>query len=1014
MAKATPSCLVDPPDLGGATGPDAVGGYFRVKGNRALKGRDFAARIPFVRMTSSPTHIHIKGARTHNLKNLELRLPRNAFTVICGVSGSGKSSLAFDTLYAEGYRKYIESLSTRARQVLEQMPRPEVDFIHGLGPVIAVEQDAGAGHNPRSTVGTVTEVADYARLLWSLAAEARCPEDGGAIVRRSLDDWVESLLGQYAARAPRAVLLAPWMEAKPSVLRGEIPSLRQRGWERVRVGGEILRLDDFEEELKGREAVAVELVVDRLVLRADQRSRLADSLELAFREGEKRALLLVEEAAAPGGWAEVPLSQDLSCEVCGRLYAPLTVKSFSWNHPHGACPTCGGVGLTLQFAPELVVPDPSLPVKKGALKPWRLGSKRMIIERNAQLRQLAEQLPYEAETPWEELPAEVRDTLLHGAGERLFAFKLRPGNRKPELMPFPGVLADLERTRRETSSEGLRARLMAYQVSQECRDCEGRRLRPESRAALLDGLAFDTFMDLPLSGAWAWMLDFRERHREAGRLRVRGQLEEVVDGLESRLRFLCEVGLGYLSLGRGYHTLSGGEGQRVRLATQLGMGLVGVTYVLDEPTIGLHPADARRLLGTLLGMRDRGNTVVVVEHEDIVVRAADHLVEIGPGAGEHGGHITFEGLPAEAEADPRCLTGAFLSGRQGLEKTARTRVPGTDRLTVRGATAHNLKGIDVSFPVGLLTCVAGVSGSGKSTLVNDVLGRAAAFKLNRAKEIPGPHQRIEGLEHFERVIRVDQEPIGRSPRSNPATFTKLFDELRKLFAQCPLAKVRGYGPSRFSFNVRGGRCERCQGDGQIRLDMQFLADVYTECPSCHGARYNRETLEVRYRGLNIAEVLDLSVDEALRVFARHPKIQPRLETLHSVGLGYLRLGQAANTLSGGEAQRLKLSLELGKRLTGRTLYILDEPTTGLHWVDVQKLMDLLFKLRDAGVEGASGGGNTIIVIEHHLDVLRLADWVVDLGPGGGVEGGELLFAGPPERLRAEGASLTAAALRGEV
>lgn len=958
-------------------------------------------------MTSPIAHIHIKGARTHNLKNLELRIPRNALTVICGASGSGKSSLAFDTLYAEGYRKYIDSLSTRARQVLEQLPRPEVDFIHGLSPVIAVEQDASYGHNPRSTVGTVTEVADYARLLWSLEAIACCPLDGGKIVRRSLDDWVKTILDTYGSLGSKAILLAPWMEAKPSVLRGEIANLRQRGWERVRCGGQVMRLDDFENELGGREALSVELVIDRLLLLPDQRSRLADSLELAFREGGKRALLLVADDDAPGGWREVPLSRDLSCSTCGTVYEPLTAKSFSWNHPDGACDTCGGVGLTLQFAPELIIPDPSLSTKKGAVKPWRLGSKRMIIERNAKLRQLAEQLPFDPEIPWQELPEEVRAAILYGAGDRLFAFKLKAGNRKPELVPFPGVLADLDQTRRNTSSDGLRARLMAYQVSRQCRDCEGRRLRPESRAALLDGLAFDHFMELPLVDAWAWMRSYRERHldRKTG-ARGNAQLDEVVDGLESRLRFLAEVGLGYLSLGRSYHTLSGGESQRVRLATQLGMGLVGVTYILDEPTIGLHPSDAKRLLKTLFAMRDHGNTVVVVEHEDTVVEAADHLIEIGPGAGENGGHLVFEGTPKEAAASTRSLTGAYLSGRHRMDKAGKTCLPGPEMLTIRGAREHNLQQIDVSFPVGLLTCVAGVSGSGKSTLVNDILGKAAAFKLNHAKAIPGRHNQIDGLEHFERVIRVDQDPIGRSPRSNPATFTKLFDELRKLFAQCPLAKVRGYGPGRFSFNMRGGRCERCQGDGQIRLDMQFLADVYAECPSCRGARYNRETLEVRFRGLSIAEVLELSVDDALRIFARHPKIQTRLDTLHAVGLGYLRLGQAANTLSGGEAQRLKLSLELGKRLSVRTLYILDEPTTGLHWVDVQKLMDLLFKLRDAG--------NTILVIEHHLDVIRLADWVVELGPGGGSDGGNLIFAGPPRSLAECAASPTGRAMRREI
>ena len=958
------------------------------------------------RSTEKSAFIHLKGARTHNLKNLEARLPRDALTVVCGVSGSGKSSLAFDTLYAEGYRKYLNSLSTRARQWMDQLPSPEVDFIHGLSPVIAVDQDPSAGHNPRSTVGTVTEVADYARLLWSLAAEARCPLDGGAIVRRSVDDWVETLLGEHGAEGPRAILLAPWMTAKPAVLRGEIPHLRQRGWERVRWGGEVMRVDELEDALRGREAQTVELVIDRLMLKPDQRSRLADSLELAFREGERRAAILIQ-AAGEGSerWDERTLSQDLSCAVCGAVYEPLTPKAFSWNHPQGACPTCGGVGQTLQFAPELIVPDPKLAVRKGAIKPWRLGSKRMIIERNAILRQLSEQLPFDPTTPWQDLPEETRRQLLHGTGDRLFSFKLRGGNRKPEEQTFGGVIADLERTRRETSSEGLRARLMAYQVSSLCVDCEGRRLGAASRAALLDGMAFDAFMELPLDEAHAWMAAFRAKALQSGEGSMVGKLEEVLDGLHDRLGFLVEVGLGYLSLGRGFHTLSGGEGQRVRLATQLGMGLVGVTYILDEPTIGLHPIDADRLLRTILGMRDRGNTVVVVEHEASIVRAADYLLEIGPGAGENGGHLVFAGRPEEAMQARRSLTGAYLSGRQQVEAASERMPRGPDRFRVVGAREHNLRDLDVSFPVGLITAVTGVSGSGKSTLVNDVVGRAAAFRLNRAKEIPGRHDRIEGWEHFDRIIRVDQEPIGRSPRSNPATYTKLFDELRKLFALCPLAKIRGYGPGRFSFNVRGGRCERCQGDGQIKLDMLFLADVYSTCPSCQGARYNRETLEVRYKGLNIAEVLGLTVDEAARIFRNHRKMQPKLETLQSVGLGYLQLGQASNTVSGGEAQRLKLSLELGKRLTGRTLYILDEPTTGLHWADVQKLMDLLFRLRDAG--------NTVVVIEHHLDVIRLADWVIDLGPGGGAAGGALSFEGTPAELAATPANATGRALAEE-
>jgi excinuclease ABC subunit A len=942
--------------------------------------------------------IHLKGARTHNLKNIEVRIPRDALVVITGVSGSGKSSLAFDTLYAEGYRKYIDSLSTHARQLLEQLPRPEVDFIHGLSPVIAVQQDPGRGNNPRSTVGTVTEIADYARLLWSLRAEQHCPDDGTKVIQRTLDDWVEAILADFGEKAPRAMLLAPWMTAKPSVLRGELDHLRQRGWERLRVNGEVVRIDDSDAIPKGRDPILVELVVDRLVLRRDQRSRLADSLELAFREGDKRATLLVEDQDAASGWSELPLSHDLSCPTCHRTFAPLTPKSFSWNHLEGACPVCGGVGHTLQFAPELLIPDPTKSIRNGAIKPWRLGSKRMIVQRNAILKQISEQLPFDRNLPWNEMEPEVRELLLHGAGEREFLFKLRAGKAAPKPARFDGVLADLEETRRTTSSDGLRARLMAYQVTHDCPGCSGRRLREEVRAAFVDGLAFDQFMAMTLDEAWEWAKGLREREEGAS-----GKLAEVTIGLESRLRFLVQVGLGYLSLGRSFHSLSGGEAQRVRLATQLGMGLVGVAYVLDEPTIGLHAHDTRRLVNTLLELRDRGNAVVVVEHDEDVIRAADHLIEIGPGAGEQGGRVTFEGTPKEAETDRKSRTGPYLSGARKLEKGVDERHPGDAWLTVNGAREHNLRNVDAAFPVGLLTCVTGVSGSGKSTLINGILGKAAAFKLNRAKAIPGKHERIDGLEHFERVVRVDQDPIGRSPRSNPATFTKLFDELRKVFALTPLSKVRGYGPGRFSFNVRGGRCERCQGDGQIKLDMQFLSDVYAECPSCQGARYNRETLEVRFRGLNIAEILDLTVDQAAEVFSRHPKMQPRLETLQAVGLGYVRLGQAANTLSGGEAQRLKLSLELGKRSVAPTLFLLDEPTTGLHWVDIQNLLDVLFRLRD--------DGHTILIIEHNLDVIRVADWVVDLGPGGGGDGGEIVFTGKPRELEHCDRSLTGQCLR---
>jgi len=1006
------------------------------------------------------SQIHIKGAREHNLKNIELRLPRGKLVVVTGPSGSGKSSLVFDTLYAEGYRKYMESLSTEARQVLEQLRRPDVDFIHGLSPVLAIEQRTGGG-SPRTTVATVTELADYARLLWALQGVQFCPKDGGRIEPHSLDDCVGRVLRE--AGGERVVLLAPWMRAKPAVLRDELAGLQQRGFQRIRVAGEIKALDDPNLLPPGARELAVDLVIDRLVAAPEQRSRLADSLELAFREGQDRAVVLAQRSPdAP--WREIPLSQSLSCVVCGAVYDRLTPRHFSFNHQEGACAACGGLGRRMTFSADLVVPDPGKSVREGALKPWRIGGKNLIIKHNAILKQLATQLPFDPEAPWRELPEEVRHTLLHGAGERLFSFRLRR-MRQPKLMPFAGVLALLDQSWRETRSDGFRARLTAYQESSECPACHGARLNPRAAAVKLaaggasgmgilpmsDGLAQTAsgMGDLPaVASGEGWILPMPKDHGQDARATpdilmppTAGQgasggvgitdffamdvaaahayaldlqrgmagveaVRDVVAGIEQRLHFLLETGLGYLTLDREYATLSGGEAQRVRLATQLGMGLIGVIYVLDEPSIGLHPHDNRRLIETLCELRDRGNTVIVVEHDEETMRAADELVELGPGAGTEGGNVLFQGTPGACALQSAAVsrTGPYLAHTMSVMKDARLRVPDGRWLKLLGAREHNLCDIDAAFPVGLLTCVTGVSGSGKSTLVNDILGAAAARKLNGAKILPGRHRGLEGLEYFEKTVRVDQEPIGRSPRSNPATYTKLLDLLRDLFAKCPLARVRGYRASRFSFNIRGGRCERCQGDGQTRLDMQFLADAYVECPSCGGRRFNRETLEVRFHGRNIADVLDLTVREAMELFRHIPRILEKLETLDAVGLGYLRLGQSAVTLSGGEAQRLKLSLELSRRQQGQTLYILDEPTTGLHWIDIQRLMDLLFKLRDAG--------NTIVVIEHNRDVIRLADWIIDLGPGGGQSGGEIVYAGPLAGIGTEPRSLTGQALAG--
>ena len=942
------------------------------------------------------THIHVKGAREHNLKNLDLRLPRGKLVVITGPSGSGKSSLAFDTIYAEGYRKYMESLSTQARQVLDQLKRPDVDFIHGLSPVLAIEQRTGGG-SPRSTIATVTEIADYAQLLWALAGAQTCPKDGGRVVQRSLDDNVQRVLTEFPGE--RVVLLAPFMRAKPAVLRDELPRVRQRGFQRVRLDGEIKNLDDPKliPSGVGTKEMNVELVIDRLVAGSDQRSRLADSLELAFREGKDRAIVLAQKTSdAP--WREVALSQSLACELCGDIFEKLTPRHFSFNHSDGACGTCGGLGRKLRFVPELIVADPEKSVRGGALKPWRIGGKNLIIKHNALLKQLAEQLPFDADTPWKDLPSKTRDAILHGAGPREFAFKLRR-MREAKAMPFAGVIADLEESFRHTDSEGFRARLTTFMVSGECPECHGERLNARSGAVRVAGRTFPEFMRLDIGEAHAFARELLAAYRE------NPALGDVVVGIEQRLHFLLETGLGYLTLERDYATLSGGESQRVRLATQLGMGLIGVIYVLDEPSIGLHAHDNQKLIETLVALRDRGNTVLVVEHDEDTMRAADEILELGPEAGVEGGRILFQGPPALCAAQPPSVsrTGPFLARKQTVTKEAKHKKPDGAWLTVREAREHNLKGVDAQFPVGLLTCVTGVSGSGKSTLVNDVLAVAAAKKLNGARALPGKHWHIENLDFFEKLVQVDQEPIGRSPRSNPATYIDLLGLLRDLFAMVPLAKVRGYKASRFSFNVRGGRCERCQGDGAIKLDMQFMADAYAPCPSCGGKRFNRETLEILFHGKSIADVLALTVREAITLFRNVPRVIDKLATLDAVGLGYLTLGQSSTTLSGGEAQRIKLSLELSKRQQGSTLYILDEPTTGLHWVDIQKLMDLLFKLRDAG--------NTIIVIEHNLDVIHLADWLIDLGPGGGREGGELVYAGPRAEIESCARSLTGQALK---
>ena len=962
--------------------------------------------MSFPGATNSPSagaqFIQIKGARVHNLKNIDVDLPRGQLVVLTGLSGSGKSSLAFDTLYAEGYRKYIDSLSVGARALLEQMDKPEVDYIHGLSPVIAIEQRQDALTNPRTTVASITEVLDYARLLWPIIGEPFCPKDGGRIDRRTLDDEVATLM--KLPEGTKIILCAPVFTGKPSLARAELERLEQKGFSRVRISvngtaGQIRELSEPDLWSAKAKEVAIEVVVDRLVIAADQRSRLADSLEIAFKEGGDKATAIVvpnNNDPRSASSAVTHLRQSFSCVQCGTVYPFLTPRHFSYNHPEGACPTCAGLGKSLEFAEELVIPDGTKSVRGGAIKAWRVGPKRIIIRQNAILKQLAEQFPFDPDTPWSELPSKTRHFLFHGDPDRLFELRTWSRKKPIEERPFEGILAALDKSFRTTSSEWMKVRLMSFQISKPCKTCGGKRLNPYSLAVKLNSVDFATFLQMPVSGAHEFAQKLCENP-------LAKKLTDACTGLERRLHFLNEVGLNYLTLEREYVTLSGGEAQRVRLASQLGMGLVGVTYILDAPSIGLHPHANGKLLQVRRTLRDRGNTVVVVEHDESTLRAADYLIELGPGAGTQGGNLIFTGTPAEAAQAKTSISGPVLAGTQAVEKSGKNLEPRKTSnawLTVKGARHNNLQNLDVSFPQGLLTCVTGVSGSGKSSLVNDILANAAALKLNGAKTIPGLHK---GITDFRTVIRVDQEPIGKSPRSNPATYIKLFDLLRALFSQTPLARIRGYTPGRFSFNMRGGRCERCAGDGAIRLDMHFLSDVYIPCPSCHGLRYNRETLEARFKGVNIAEVLDMSVDDAAVLFKQQPAIFQKISTLQAVGLGYLKLGQPANTLSGGEAQRIKLSLELSRRQNGDALYILDEPTTGLHWLDIQKLMDLLFRLRDAG--------NTVIVIEHDLNVVQLADWVIDLGPGGGNDGGQLIYAGPLKGLMEEKRSLTGQELK---
>ncbi len=936
----------------------------------------------------------VRGAREHNLKNITVEIPRNSLTVITGLSGSGKSSLAFDTIYAEGQRRYVESLSAYARQFLGLMEKPDVDAIEGLSPAISIEQKAG-GHNPRSTVGTITEVYDYLRLLWARLGTPHCPRDGSPIERQSASQITELVLG-WPEGTPIAVL-APLVRGRKGEFRDVLEAARKQGFVRVRVDGETYDLGQVPKPTR-RQNHDIAVVVDRLVVRAADRGRLADSIETALKAADGTVEVVPQRA---GAVKATLFSERYACPVCGLSLPELEPRQFSFNSPFGACPVCSGLGTTREVNAELVLGDSSLSILEGVILPWGepSGYLRKVI-----LPSLARTFKFDLNTPWRDLPASVRTVLLEGVPGRTLTFQYASERWRGEYESgWDGVLKHVERRYKETASESVREQLAEYMVEQPCPACGGKRLRPESLSVLVNGKSIGDVVELPVADALAFFEGIPLRGNGRAGLDpdiARPILKEVND----RLRFLRNVGLDYLTLGRSADSLSGGEAQRIRLATQIGSRLVGVLYILDEPSIGLHQRDNARLLATLRELQALGNTVLVVEHDEETIRAADHIVDLGPRAGRHGGEVVVVGSLDEVLAHPDSLTARYLRGELRIPIPPRRRGADPARaLRVVGARHHNLRNLTVTFPLGLFVAVTGVSGSGKSTLVTDILYRALARQLYRAKALAGEHDRIEGLDAIDKVIDIDQSPIGRTPRSNPATYTGLFTPIRELFTYLPESKLRGYGPGRFSFNVKGGRCEACQGDGLVKVEMHFLPDVYVPCEVCKGRRYNRETLEVRYKGKSIADVLALSVAEALDFFANQPRIRAKLELLNDVGLGYIHLGQSATTLSGGEAQRVKLATELAKRDTGRTLYILDEPTTGLHFEDVRLLLEELHRLVDKG--------NTVGVIEHNLDVVKTADWVIDLGPEGGAAGGTVVAAGTPEDVARVKASFTGQFLR---
>ncbi len=972
----------------------------------------------------SRDHITIGGAREHNLKNLTLSIPRDRLVVITGLSGSGKSSLAFDTIYAEGQRKYVESLSAYARQFLDQMRKPEVDYIEGLSPAIAIEQ-RGSGANPRSIIATITEIYDYLRLLFANAGQPYCPATGEPIVRQSTSDIVDRV-GALPPRT-RVMLLAPVVDGKKGEFRDVLERLSREGFVRARVDGQMIELGaTTHHKLNAKAAHQIQVVVDRLVIDDKVRVRLGDSMETALRWGEGKVIVLHQ---APGVGADAPWTENLYSnrnysQATGESFDVLTPKHFSFNSPAGACPVCHGLGQKMVFQERLVTPDPAKSLEEGAVLPWRRGGRRMIIYYKSLLRNVASHFGVSLETPFKDLPPAFQKALIHGTGEEPVEFSFTKAGKTSKIKrPFEGVIPNLQRLYKESESEFTRNRLKAFMELEPCDACHGLRLRPEilavtlgsldalppatrgvivarqSRPASIPGLSIMDLCALPVDEADVFFstLALTEFQKKV--------VGDVVREVRARLTFLKNVGLGYLTLDRESGTLSGGEAQRIRLATQIGAGLMGVLYILDEPSIGLHQRDNERLLRTLEDLRGLGNSVLVVEHDEDTIRRADYVIDLGPGAGVRGGELVAAGTVAEVENHPQSLTGRYLRGEMFIPVPKKRVPPSKERgwLEIYGAAENNLKNIDARFPLGTLTCVTGVSGSGKSTLVDDILCRELGRRLHGAKERPGRFRELHGTEFLDKVVVVDQSPIGRTPRSNPATYTGMFNDIRDLFAKLPAARIRGYAAGRFSFNIKGGRCEKCEGDGLIKIEMHFLPPVYVICEACQGRRYNRETLEIAYKGLNIADVLDLPVEDATDFFRAVPKIHEPCRTLAEVGLGYIRLGQAATTLSGGEAQRIKLAAELSRRSTGRTFYILDEPTTGLHFHDVAKLLEVLFKLRDSG--------NTLLIIEHNLDVIKTADWVIDLGPEGGAAGGTIVAEGTPETVAGCEASLTGQFLR---